>query len=484
MIPDRYPEVPKRRVEQAVGQSASTDGGSRNLLPVRWTPMTLRDLPSTDALASRLGEEFDLPMPIVIAICRAEIAAARERISAGGTGDPEASTRIRLGDIAAARPVAVINATGVLLHTNLGRAPMHPDAADIARELAVRPANVEIDIRTGRRAKRHDYLSPLLAALTGAEAGLAVNNAAGALMVAIASISGPRRRVAVSRGELIEIGGSFRLPELMAASGAELVEVGTTNRTRRSDFEAVAATVDAILAVHPSNYRMEGFTEGVPAGDLARLAHHHGIPFIHDVGSGLLDSSAPWLGDQPREWLSREPGVRQAVEDGADLVLFSGDKLLGGPQAGILVGTRIAVGAVDRHPMARAVRLDGPTIGALIATLELYARHQVLSIPFWGMAGATLESITERAARVAAGIAGAQLVPGGSVPGAGTVPGGTIPTTLIRIDGSADEIWRALAEAHVPVVSTRREGAVLIDLRSVLPGDDDLVRSALMAATG
>ncbi|HSJ70486.1 MAG TPA: L-seryl-tRNA(Sec) selenium transferase [Acidimicrobiia bacterium] len=446
--------------------------------------MTLRDLPSTDALASRLGDDFDLPMPIVVAICRAEIDATRETISAGGTGDPEASARLRLGDIAAARPVAVINATGVLLHTNLGRAPMHTDAADIARELAVRPANVEIDLRTGRRAKRHDYLSPLLTALTGAEAGIAVNNAAGALMVAIASIAGPGRRVAVSRGELIEIGGSFRLPELMAASGAELVEVGTTNRTRGSDFEAVASTVDAILAVHPSNYRMEGFTEGVAPGDLARLAHHHGIPFIHDVGSGLLDSTAPWLGDQPREWLSHEPGVRQAVEGGADLVLFSGDKLLGGPQAGILVGTKVAVEAVDRHPVARAVRLDGPTIGALVATLELYARHQVLSIPFWRMVGSTLESITDRAERVAAGIASARLVPGESVPGAGSVPGGTIPTTLIRIDGSADEMWRTLVGAPVPVVATRREGAVLIDLRSVLPEDDDLVRSALMAATG
>ncbi len=445
--------------------------------------MTLRDLPSTDALASRLIDDFDLPMPIVVAVCRVEIAASREAMAAGGTKDPESSARLRLGDITAARPVAVINATGVLLHTNLGRAPMHPDAAGIARELAVRPGNVEIDLRTGRRAKRHDFLSPLLSALTGAEAGLAVNNAAGALMVAIASIAGSGRRVAVSRGELIEIGGSFRLPELMAVTGAELVEVGTTNRTRKSDFEAVAASVDAILAVHPSNYRMEGFTEGVPAGDLALLAHRHGIPFIHDVGSGLLDSSAPWLGEQPREWLSNEPGVRQAVEVGADLVLFSGDKLLGGPQAGILVGTRVAVQAVDRHPMSRAVRLDGPTIGALVATLELYARHQVRSIPFWRMVAATLESITERAALVAAGIAGAQLVPGESVPGAGSVPGGTIPTTLIRIDGSADELWRALVGAPVPVVSTRRDGAVLIDLRSVLPEDDDLVRSALMAAT-
>lgn len=283
----------------------------------------------------------------------------------------------------------------------------------------------------------------------------------------------------MSRGELIEIGGSFRLPELMAASGAQLVEVGTTNRTRISDYEAVVADCDALLKVHPSNYRIDGFNESASAVDMADLATASDIPFIYDVGSGLIDEEAAWLGNGPHRWLAGEPGVVQAVEAGADLVLFSGDKLFGGPQAGIIVGTENAVRTVASHPIARAVRLDGPSIAALAAVTEMYLDHRATEIPFWAMASATVEDVAIRAEAVAEGLPDITIIDGESVPGAGSVPGETIPTRLLRIDGSADATWAALASAPTPVIAVRTDGAVLIDLRSVAPEHDELVRSAL-----
>jgi L-seryl-tRNA(Ser) seleniumtransferase len=377
-----------------------------------------------------------------------------------------------------------VNATGVLLHTNLGRAPIPADAAELGRRTAVGASNVEIDLRTGGRSNRNAYVSAALPALTGSESGFAVNNAAGALLLALATVAGHGGTVAVSRGELIEIGGSFRLPELMRASGARLLEIGTTNRTRIADFASVAGSVDAILKVHPSNYRIEGFHEDVPAADLAGLASDHGIPFVFDVGSGLVDERAPWLGDAPRTWLSGEPGVRQAVELGCDVVLFSGDKLFGGPQAGIVVGRAETVDRMARHPIARAVRLDGSRIASLIDVVDRYLASDVLSIPFWRMAAAPLDEIGDRAVRVSTDLAAASIEDGGSLPGAGSVPGATIPTKVIRIDGDADGIWRALTASEPPVVTTRRDGSVFVDLRSVSPEDDDHVRAALEAAIG
>jgi len=310
-----------------------------------------------------------------------------------------------------------------------------------------------------------------------------VNNNAGALLLALATVAGEGGGVAVSRGELIEIGGSFRLPDLMQASGARLVEVGTTNRTRVEDYASVMGTVDAILKVHPSNYRVEGFHEDASAADLADLASRHSIPFIHDVGSGLLDAGAPWLGDADRSWLAGEPGVRQSVEEGADLVLFSGDKLLGGPQAGLVVGRGGIVEAARRHPIARAVRLDGGSIAALAATLELYVDQRVLDVPFWQMATAGVDEILSRSEAVVDGLDGPIIEDGVSVPGAGSVPGSTIATKVIRIEGDADRVWARLASSRDdPVIATRRSGAVYLDLRSVAPADDVHVRRALRAA--
>ncbi|GMQ98730.1 MAG: L-seryl-tRNA(Sec) selenium transferase [Acidimicrobiia bacterium] len=442
--------------------------------------MNLSDLPAIDALALQLAPRFEVPTAVTMYACQVAVSSAREAIQNGNDADPVATAEKLLADIAAARPRSVVNATGVLLHTNLGRAPLAAAVSARASTITRTASNVEIDIRTGRRSKRHEYLGTLLPLVTHAEAGFAVNNNAGALLLALASVAGSGGRVAVSRGELIEIGGSFRLPDLMSASGAELVEVGTTNRTRPADYADVAGRVDAILKVHPSNYRIDGFQEEATYGELAQIAGEHGIPFVADVGSGLIDDTAPWLGARDRSWLADEPGVIQTVEAGADLVLFSGDKLLGGPQCGVLVGKKAAVERAKRHPIARAVRLDGPSIAAVSDTFEMYADNAVKDIPFWAMASSTTDQIEERALAVVAGLSiTLDIVDGESVPGAGSVPGATIATKLIRISGNADATWQTLATSALPVIATRREDSVFLDMRSVLPDQDDAVKHAL-----
>lgn len=444
--------------------------------------MDLRSLPSISALVATVTASTDLPRAIIVHVCRAAIESAREAIQTGDDSDPEKIARKRLSDIGAARPRSVVNATGVLLHTNLGRAPMNQATAELSNGIAAGASNVEIDVRTGRRSSRSAYLRHLIPLVTGAQDGIAVNNNAGALLLALASIAGTGGRVAVSRGELIEIGGAFRLPDLMAASGATLVEVGTTNRTRLSDYETVADSVDAILKVHPSNYRVEGFIEETSYGDLAELCRESSVPFIADVGSGLIDENAPWLGESDRRWLADEPGVTQTVATGADLVLFSGDKLLGGPQAGILTGTSEAVERAARHPIARAVRLDGSAIAAVSATFEMYADQRVLGIPFWAMASASIKDIQTRSEAVLGEDSAADIVDGESLPGAGSVPGATIPTRLIKLPGSADATWAALASHDPPVIATRRDASTFVDLRSVLPSEDVHVSLAIRRA--
>ncbi|MEN8239790.1 MAG: L-seryl-tRNA(Sec) selenium transferase [Actinomycetota bacterium] len=445
--------------------------------------MELSDLPSIDALAAELSHAFELPAPIITDAARRAVDTSRVELRSGRDADPTGIATALLTDVAAARPRRVINATGVLLHTNLGRAPVAIATADTAGMILTGTSNVEIDVRTGRRSKRHDYLDTLIPLVTEAEAGFAVNNNAGALLLALASVAGNGGRVAVSRGELIEIGGSFRLPDLMAASGAELVEVGTTNRTRAADYASVVDTVDAILKVHPSNYRIDGFSQETTYGELAELAAQNGVSFIADVGSGLIDEQAPWLSGCDRSWLAGEPGVIQTIRTGADLVLFSGDKLFGGPQGGIIVGKTEAVTRAKKHPIARAVRLDGSSLAAIASTFELYAGQRISQIPFWSMVCATLDEIESRSQAVIDGIDEAiSIVDGASIPGAGSAPGATIPTRLIRLDGDADRSWSKLAQAPTPVIASRRDGSVYIDLRSVLPGDDVAVRAALISA--
>jgi L-seryl-tRNA(Ser) seleniumtransferase len=441
----------------------------------------LSDLPAITTLAKTIGDRFDLPAPVLTHACQSAVDEAREAIRSGNDADPEAIAIRILSGIEASRPRPVINATGVLLHTNLGRAPLDYSVSHHSAAIHSSASNVEIDIRTGRRSKRHDYLGTLLPLVTHAEAGFAVNNNAGALLLSLASVAGSGGSVAVSRGELIEIGGSFRLPDLMAASGAHLVEVGTTNRTRAADYAAVAGRVDAILKVHPSNYRIDGFQQEVTYAELASIATSAGIPLIADVGSGLIDEAAPWLGDGDRSWLADEPGVIQTVAAGADLVLFSGDKLLGGPQCGVVVGTRAAVQTAMKHPIARAVRLDGGSIAAVADTFEMYADQRILEIPFWQMAAAGVDAIDARCRAIIDGLDATVFSVDDveSVPGAGSVPGTSIPSRAIEIRGDADAVWTKLAAARVPIIATRRRGSVFIDLRSVLPADDDAVREAV-----
>ena len=345
--------------------------------------MDPRDLPSVDALAATLAKEHDLPLPLLVPLARESIERARSQLLAGNEADPVRDARGLADELVRARPRNVINATGVLLHTNLGRAPLAAEAAAAAADQAAGYGNLELDLRTGTRSRRGRAARALLASLTGAEAALAVNNNAAALVLALASLVGPGGRVAVSRGELIEIGGSFRLPELIQAGGVRLVEIGTTNRTRAGDYARVVGHVDALLKVHPANYRVEGFAESASWTEVAAIANDGGVPFIADVGSGLLDTRVPWLEGGPPSWLAGEPGVRQVVDIGAHVVLFSGDKLLGGPQAGLAVGAGAAVARMTTHPLARAVRLDGSTLAALTQTLLLYAEDRGSDVPFW-----------------------------------------------------------------------------------------------------
>jgi len=448
--------------------------------------MELRDLPSVDALTSRLLEDdtaSGLPRPILQTLARDAVEQARAELLAGRPVSPLDVARDRSAHLAALRPTRVINATGVLLHTNLGRAPLSPDAAAVAVEQAIGYGNLEFDLTTAARGGRGAYVTELLTSLTGATGALVVNNNAGALFLALAALAGAGE-VLVSRGELIEIGGSFRLPALMAASGVDLTEVGTTNRTRLADYEAALSTAALVLKVHPSNYRIEGFSEEVTYRELATLAERHGVPFVADLGSGLIDSRTPWLGGPPPAWLAGEPAVRQTIESGAGIVLFSGDKLLGGPQAGIAVGDRHLIAKMATHPIARALRVDGVTLAALALTLELYASGRGNEVPFWQRVVLSYEELAARHEDVlrASGAAGA-VIAAASVPGAGSVPGELIPSPAIALEFAPEAAWQQLVAGSPPVIGRRRDDTLQIDLRSVAPGDDATVIAALRGLT-
>jgi len=416
--------------------------------------------PAIDSLV-RAMSDVDLPHPLLVDAARAAVAA----------GDP-ASARSQAEAVALALLRPVVNATGVLLHTNLGRAPLAPPAA-----LRARASNLELDLATGRRGSRQVHAAGLLARASAAEDALVVNNGAAAVLLVLAARAAGRP-VLVSRGELVEIGGGFRIPEVLEASGARLVEVGTTNKTRLSDYErALEAEPDtaAILKVHQSNYRMIGFTESVGIGELSGL----GPPVVADLGSGLLDAGTPWLEGGPPAWLAGEPAVRQSLEAGAAVATFSGDKLLGGPQAGIVAGSHEVVEACARHPLARALRPGGLVLQALQDTALAYLRRDGRAIPFWRMAAAGLAELEERAEDVAAK-SGAAVVECRSVAGAGSLPGLEIPSVGVAVEGdrTAD-----LRRWPVPVVARVREGRTVCDLRSVDP-DDDLVLADALASLG
>ncbi|HUR17517.1 MAG TPA: L-seryl-tRNA(Sec) selenium transferase [Acidimicrobiales bacterium] len=411
--------------------------------------------PSVDALARELAD-IGIPQPLLVDAARAAVAA----------GDPE-SARARAEEAARSLLRPVINATGVLLHTNLGRAPLgvHQEA---------RFANLEFDLATGRRGSRNRHAGALLARACGAEAALVVNNGAAALLLVLTALARDRS-VVVSRGELVEIGGGFRVPEVMAASGARLVEVGTTNRTRRRDYVAALDTGPALLLkVHQSNYRIVGFTEDVAVRELATL----GVPVVADVGSGLLDAATPWLEGGPPAWLASEPAARQTLAGGAGLVTFSGDKLLGGPQAGVIAGSEDLVATCARHPLARALRPGALVLGALQDVALAYLRRDGDAIPFWRMASTPVDTLRARATALVPAGGAIEVVDCESVPGGGSVPGLTIPSAGVALDGDHSA---ALRSQDLPVIARVREGRTILDLRSVDPADDPVVAKAVAA---
>ncbi len=442
-------------------------------LGVARTSNPYRDLPAVDELVIALGE-IDLPRPLLVDSARSALDMARAQIAGGGTPDAHRLATDLVQGLRRSASHRVVNATGVLLHTNLGRAPLSLRAAEAARTAAVSYTNLELDLASGDRGRRGGYVRDLLRAMTGAEDALVVNNNAAAVLLALAAIAS-EKAVPVSRGELIEIGGSYRLPLVMEAGGARLVEVGTTNRTRLGDYETALQINEcgAVLRVHPSNYSVEGFVAAVPLENLVALAHERGVPLIHDVGSGLIDETTPWLGKKLPPWLAGEPGVRQSIETGVDLVTFSGDKLLGGPQAGIMVGRQEVVERLRRHPLTRALRVDAMTDAALAATLEALAGGDALEIPFWRMATLSDGDLRPRVEQLAARIGGS-VGDGASVVGAGSLPGVSIPTPLIALSGEDHLYGRLLGTEH-PILTRRQGKDLLIDLRAVAPDEDDLI---------
>jgi L-seryl-tRNA(Ser) seleniumtransferase len=335
--------------------------------------------------------------------------------------------------------------------------------------------NVELDLATGRRGSRSAHAARLLARACGAEAALVVNNGAAALLLVLAALAAGRR-VAVSRGELVEIGGGFRVPEVMEQSGAVLHEVGTTNRTRLADFERAVEDNDdlaLLLQVHRSNYRIEGFTESVGTAAMAGL----GLPVVADIGSGLLDEACPWLPDGPPAWLRGEPAARQTLAAGAALVTFSGDKLLGGPQAGVIAGRADLVARCARHPLARALRPGGHLLGSLQDLALTYLRRDGGAIPFWSMATTPVAALRARADRIAPELADDMA----SVPGGGTLPGVEIPSAGLVLAGDHRDALRAF---DPPVIARVEEDRTFLDLRSVFPAQDPVVAAAVAAVRG
>ena len=445
----------------------------------------LRHLPSVDALAGRLTAEIATGLPAVLAVevARRSIDTARSAALEGKYLDPAAIARRDAEHLLRGRIRRVINATGVLLHTNLGRALLHPEAASEARRAALDYGNLEFDLTEGRRGSRGAYLSHLLRRLTGAEAAMVVNNNAAALFLTLHTLAAGGS-VPVSRGELIEIGGSYRLPDLMAASGARLVEVGTTNRTRIADYErALGCDSRILLKVHPSNYRVVGFSEEADLEELVELGRHRALPVVFDVGSGLLDAGVPWLEGPPPMWIGDEPGVWQVLALGADLVTFSGDKLFGGCQAGVIVGRADLVARLKASPVARAMRVDGPTLAALGRTAELYAEGRGAEIPFWHVVTRPVEELVQRLETIA-GKAGlpARVQMSEAMIGAGSVPGMTVPSPVLVLEGRGEGLWHLLLRTDPAVVTRRSAGDLLVDVRAVHEDDDGRLAESLRAA--
>jgi len=440
-----------------------------------------RALPSVDRLLRDpeiAGLMERAPRNVVAAAVREAVDEARRAGTGPSHWPSDVADRVQRRLTPSLQPV--FNATGVVLHTNLGRAPLAEAAIRAMTAVASGYSTLEYDLASGTRGSRTEHCGSLLAELAGTEEALVVNNAAAALVLALNAVA-EGREVVISRGELIEIGGAFRIPDIMVKSGALLREVGTTNRTHLADYrDAIGARTGALLAVHRSNFEQRGFVSSPSPSEQAGLAHERGLPFLYDVGSGLLADLGPW-------GLTTEPRVQEAVRSGADLVIFSGDKLLGGPQAGCLVGTGKAIAACRDNPFARAARADKLTLAALEATLQLYrdpsgALRDVPVLRMLTMDQAQLRRLAEALASRLPSWSRAEVIPGESAVGGGAFPGASLPTSLVAIDAGvigAESLARRLRLGAPPVVARVAENRVLLDPRTLPPGSEADIAAAV-----
>jgi L-seryl-tRNA(Ser) seleniumtransferase len=441
----------------------------------------LRALPSVEALLSSPGGQDLIAQygrESVLNALREVLDSARQRIRGGENGayDVDGLVGMAAGQLQAhflpsLRPV--INATGTILHTNLGRAPLSLAAQQAIQAAAAQYNTLEFDLDSGKRGSRLRHAADLLTELTGAEAALVVNNNAAGLVLLLSALAAGRE-VIISRGQLVEIGGGFRVPDVMQQSGAKLVEVGATNRTRAADYErAVTDNTAMLLRAHTSNFKQIGFTESTPLADMADTAHRHGLLLVDDLGSGsLLDTAAYGL--------EHEPTPQESLSAGADLVAFSGDKLLGGPQAGILVGKKALIDTLRQHPLARAVRADKLCLAGLMATLDHYRRGEAAAqIPIWQMIARPLDDLRGTAERWAA-VVGGVVVEGESTVGGGSLPGETLPTALLALDVPHPDTFAArLRAANPPVIARIAGNRLLFDPRTVLAGQEQALLDAI-----
>ena len=434
--------------------------------------------PSVDSLARELSLRHSLPHALLVDLARRAIADANffgTDIASSGANRAMSSRSIveRADQLATEFSQSllrdVVNATGVLLHTNLGRAPM-------AMQTSNRASNLELNMSSGERGSRQTTVGKLLALLCGAESAIVVNNNAAAVLLVVAALANSRD-VAVSRGESVEIGGNFRIPEVTEQSGARLVDVGTTNRTRLRDYKKAidkrGNDIALVIKVHPSNYRVSGFVEDTPVRELATLS----VPVAVDIGSGLIDNTCPWLETRAPSWLTSEPAARQTINDGASLVMFSGDKLFGGPQSGVIAGRADLVEACAQHPLARALRPGSTTMIAMQSLAMSYLnRTATKEIAFWKMATLSQADLQARAEKIIDTAKLGEICALDSIPGAGSAPGATIASIGIVING--DHLTK-LRMNKTPIIARVKDNKTFLDLRTIQPEDDEIVAQAL-----
>ncbi len=443
----------------------------------------MRNLPSVDkvlndARFSRSARIY--PHDLAVSVIREKLEQERQSITAGKSGASldEIVTEVldQLEAIVKPSLRRVINASGVMLHTNLGRAPLSREALAAMEGVGRGYANLEFDLASGNRGSRHIHIEGLLCRLTGTEAALVVNNNAAAVLLGLTALA-RRKEVIVSRGQAVEIGGGFRIPDVMRQSGARLIEVGTTNCTYARDFEqAINPDTVALMRVHSSNFRLVGFTSEVTLEELVAIAKKNDLLVLDDLGSGsLLDTTAFGL--------APEPMVQQSVRAGASLIFFSGDKLLGGPQAGIIVGEKQYIDKLKRHPLARALRIDKTRLAGLAVTLLHYLKEEAAAkIPVWRMIAAPLKDIEKRAGHWAKAYGDAKVIDGETMVGGGSLPGGSLPTKVVAIGGGSKQsqaISRKLRLQEIPVIGRLEKDQLLLDPRTVLPEEDEIVTKAL-----